>query len=64
MAHYIFQPLTKDAEDWGEIVVYVVEGKEFYQVQRKGRDIGPLHATYKAARAAMQNKVPPEGGHA
>jgi hypothetical protein len=60
VAHYVFQPLTKDAEDWGEIVVYRLDGIESYQVQRKGKDIGQPHTSYKTARDAMQNKVPPQ----
>lgn len=54
VAHYVFQPLTRDASDWGEIVVYSDGKTETYQVQRKGKDIGEPHKTYKAARAAMK----------
>ena len=54
VAHYVFQPTKEEPEDWGEIVVYLKDVKETYQAQRKGKDIGTPHATYKAARAALK----------
>lgn len=54
VADYAFHATPEEPNDWGNITVYSLDGKECFQVSRKRKDIGEPHPTYKAARDAMK----------